>query len=277
MVLQSGDFWKLNYLDFITMSMMYRLQMRKQVYRMLENNRVDIAKKEALFGVAFNGTLGTRKINGMTVLQATNVDYDVKQFFKDETVDTLEKNLNPARDQIFQWLKNDYPITFQNFTSAASINSLNILLDPGTDQNAKNSANLNASALYQKKSDGYWIDRNSCILIGEDGEDKLRGGKGNDILLGGIGDDTYYYRIGDGHDWIADQDKTGKVIIENTNGVVKKEIALGNFYKQGESWTDATGSIRITHNSPWKVELSDGGVIELGDDFASGNLRHQFT
>ena len=112
------------------------------------------------------------------------------------------------------------------------------------------------------------------IIFGEGGNDDIEGGKGNDILIGGIGDDTYYYRFGDGHDWIYDEDKQGKVIIVNSINGKEETIVLGNLYKKpGDTiWTDATGSIRFTHNSPWEAVLSDGGIIELGADFESGDL-----
>ena len=31
--------------------------------------------------------------------------------------------------------------------------------------------------------------------------------------------------------------------------------------------TDQVGQATITHNSPWKITLSDGSVIELSEDF----------
>jgi Ca2+-binding RTX toxin-like protein len=195
-------------------------------------------------------------------------------FFTDGRIATLEKNLYPARDQIFAWLKAEYPATFQNLTDPTQITSLNIFLDPvDTAVNPNNAANLDASGFLKTPSQGLSIDGKSCILIGEGGDDKLRGGKGNDILIGGAGDDTYYYRIGDGHDWIADSDNTGKIIIERQNGQAIETIKLSNVFTQGQSvWKDAKGSVQITHNSPWKVTLDDDGTIELGETLADGDF-----
>jgi hypothetical protein len=239
----------------------------KQAYRMLQAHRPEITAREALFGVAFDGTRGTKlDANGRTALEAANADYNPANFFNDETIDTLEKNLDPARDKIFAWLKAEYPTTFQNFTSPTQIKSLNILLDPDVDMN--HGANLDAR--YFKGNVEQSADN---ILIGEGGDDKLRGGKGNDILLGGDGNDTYYYRIGDGNDWIGDKDNKGTIIIENQIGQEIKKIAVGNFYKQGDTiWSNATGSIKFSHNSPWKIVLEDGSTIDLGDNFQDGDF-----
>ncbi len=247
------------------------LEEAKQVYRMIEKNRPTIAKQEALWGISFDGKRGTQLFNGKTALEQANSDYNPSNIFNDKTIDNLELNLNPARDKIFSWLKSEYPTSFHNFPSPGLIKSLNIILDP--DSNPNHGANLDASKLFLNSSQGNNIDGNSCILIGEGGDDTLRGGKGNDILLGGDGFDTYYYRIGDGHDWIADKDNKGRIIIEDKKGLVIQRKALSNFYKQGDAlWTNATGSIQITHHSPWQIILEDGGTIELGEDFQDGDF-----
>ncbi len=43
----------------------------------------------------------------------------------------------------------------------------------------------------------------------------LRGGTGTDWLVGGGGFDTYLYRTGDGSDFIVDDDRRGRVVIES--------------------------------------------------------------
>ncbi|WP_028895760.1 calcium-binding protein [Syntrophorhabdus aromaticivorans] len=112
-------------------------------------------------------------------------------------------------------------------------------------------------------------------IYGGKGDDTLTGGKGDDYLIGGADFDTYYYTVGDGHDWIYDQDNTGKIIIKDQRGGIVAERSLGNFYKvEGETnvWKNPNGVIEITHNSPWKIVLDDGGTIELGEDFESGDF-----
>ncbi|OPY75589.1 MAG: Hemolysin, chromosomal [Syntrophorhabdus sp. PtaU1.Bin050] len=112
-------------------------------------------------------------------------------------------------------------------------------------------------------------------IYGGKGDDTLTGGKGDDYLIGGADFDTYYYTVGDGHDWIYDQDNTGKIIIKDQRGGIVAERSLGNFYKvEGgtNAWKNPNGVIEITHNSPWKIVLDDGGTIELGEDFESGDF-----
>jgi len=107
-------------------------------------------------------------------------------------------------------------------------------------------------------------------LKGGAGDDYLEGGKGNDILEGGTGFDTYVYTIGDGNDTITDSDNSGRVLIKKNNEVIQTTT----LYKElsGNIWKDATGSVTITHNSPWKIVLEDGGVIELGEEFQDGDF-----
>jgi len=107
-------------------------------------------------------------------------------------------------------------------------------------------------------------------IEGNSGNDTLEGGKGDDTLYGGTGFDTYIYNVGDGHDTIVDQDKQGQIIIKKDG----KIISTTTLYKDlsGNIWKDATGSVTITHNSPWKIVLEDGGVIELGEEFQDGDF-----
>lgn len=113
---------------------------------------------------------------------------------------------------------------------------------------------------------GEGVDR----IYGGIEDDKLNGGKGNDILYGGAGFDTYIYNIGDGTDTIIDSDKKGRIIVTRDADF----IPTNTLYRSGTSniWTDASGKVRITHNSPWKIILDDGGTIELGEDFQDGDF-----
>lgn len=103
------------------------------------------------------------------------------------------------------------------------------------------------------------------LLAGNHGNDILAGGKGNDTLLGGGGDDTYIWNDGDGNDTIVDTEGNNRLIINGTSYA----FAGGTMVKDGSSnvWKDASGNVKLTHNSPWRLELSDGSVIQLGEGF----------
>ncbi|MDD5169115.1 MAG: hypothetical protein PHN75_09875, partial [Syntrophales bacterium] len=223
----------------------------KQVYRMLENHRSRIIEEESLFGIAMSDgiTRGTWQYKGKTALEMANSDYPT--LFADGKVDSLESSLTQAYHQIFIWLQSQYPNALSGKTES-SFKSYNILLDEADPSVSPNhAATLDARLL--RSGIEQTIDN---ILIGEGGDDKLRGGKGNDILIGGEGNDIYFYRSGDGDDLIADSDNKGRIIIENQKGQAIETIGLGNLYKKGDTvWSNGSGSVRITHNSPWKIVL----------------------
>jgi Ca2+-binding RTX toxin-like protein len=241
----------------------------KQVYRMFTKHRSDIANKEALYGFAFDGTPGTVLINGKSVLQEANDSYTAIRtaYLTDGRINTLEENLNQARDALFTYLQATYQATFLGL-SASNFRSLDIRIDPA--QTPNHGAFLSGVIIGQDGNE--FATRN--IILGEDGDDELIGGKGDDVLLGGTGFDTYYYRIGDGNDRIYDDDKQGRIIVVDETGSVKETRALGNFYKSGENiWKLPDGStITITQNSPTTVVLPDGGTIDLGDNFQDGDF-----
>jgi hypothetical protein len=126
------------------------------------------------------------------------------------------------------------------------------------------------------------LDQNGIALIGGDGadilsgllrndylsggagDDTLAGGKGDDLLIGGAGDDVYIWNAGDGNDTIVDLDG-GRLRIKGVDYI----FGGGVMVKQGGSnvWKDPSGNVTITHNSPWRIELSDGSVIQLGEGF----------
>lgn len=112
-------------------------------------------------------------------------------------------------------------------------------------------------------------------LYGMDGDDKLNGGKGNDTLYGGEGIDTYVYNIGDGNDIIIDSDKKGRIIIHRDADF----ISTNKLYRDGDNeiWTDATGKVRMIHDTTWKILLEDGGTIQLGEVFTNGDFGIHLT
>ena len=108
-------------------------------------------------------------------------------------------------------------------------------------------------------------DAGSDVIYGGDGNDNITGGKGDDILIGGEGNDNYYYNTGDGNDRIIDT--------QGENRIFVNDQFVGNVYHKGTNiYTTAKGTVEITHNSPWKIVLEDGGTIELGENFQSGDF-----
>ena len=97
----------------------------------------------------------------------------------------------------------------------------------------------------------------------------LKGGAGVDILMGGAGDDLYIWKDGDGNDTIVDTQGSNRLIINGPG----YNFAGGTMTKQAGSnlWKDPTGNVVLTHNSPWRLELSDGSVIQLGEGFDPAN------
>ena len=111
-------------------------------------------------------------------------------------------------------------------------------------------------------------------LEGGEGQDTLNGGANNDILVGGRGEDIYVFGSGHGNDTIdetreADGFKHG--IIRYVDGT-QTLIATGAFEKdpqQPETWRSADG-LTLVKGTTWAV-ITPGGVIDLGEDFISGD------
>ena len=102
------------------------------------------------------------------------------------------------------------------------------------------------------------------ILIGTAHNDVLTGGKGDDKLIGGDGQDRYIWEEGDGNDTIIDSDKKGWIVIKG----VSETIVPSSFRPeegQPNTWVSRDGNLRLTHNSPWRLVLSNGDEIGLGD------------
>jgi len=101
-------------------------------------------------------------------------------------------------------------------------------------------------------------------IYGGDGSDYIEGGRGDDFLYGGEGRDTYVWNAGDGADTIVDAEGGRLIINGNTY-----TFSVGQMVKDKDAniWRDATGNVVLTHQSPWRIELSDGSVIQLGADF----------
>jgi len=109
-------------------------------------------------------------------------------------------------------------------------------------------------------------------LTGGEGADTVLGGSGDDVLNGGLGHDSYVYVIGDGNDDIVDEDKDGEIVLLMSG--TERRMALNNFFESGQDeWKLLDGSaIKMTHNSLYTIVFSDGGTIDFGADFQSGDF-----
>ncbi|MDA8338467.1 MAG: hypothetical protein M0Z70_04110 [Nitrospiraceae bacterium] len=235
----------------------------KQTYSMLQLHRDKIYSYEAKYGTNPNGGSpddNSPDSNASSRIKTANADYNLTD--DAAKVQTLTQILESAKNAMLTYLQGLHPQLGQLSVDRA----IDIYLDPGRDKSGE-TFNLNHSATLDARSGDSRSSRD--ILIGEGGDDKLRGGKGNDILLGGEGKDTYYYRSGDGNDQIVD---TGEntIIIEDANG---NKRTITNVYKTGANiWTTADGEIKATKNSPLKIVLEDGSTITLGENFQDGDF-----
>jgi trimeric autotransporter adhesin len=236
----------------------------QQVYTMLHKNRQEILKVEARWGLYPDGTPGTRNL-----YDEVNADPRWNAF----SVATLTDSLITARDAFVPWVNTLLPATVtplvaDDWNSAAIyFNTANPRLDARGDdgKGSVSGPRLDHNLLVgQEAADVLFGGTGADTLIGRGGEDHLEGGAGDDLLIGGVGKDVYVWNTGDGNDTIIDGDG-GVLRINGTDF----SFAGGTMVRDGSqnAWVDSTGNVRITHNSPWRIELPDGSVIELGATF----------
>ncbi len=249
-----------------------------QVYRTFTLHRNDIAAYEKTYGIAFDGTLGSRG----NQIAAANNDYHLSG---SDTVDYIHDALAPARTALFTDLMALYPTGMAGL-NATDFNPVNILLDPGRD-NVKDPPRANTHIAFLNSALDPVTDaekNTKDILIGEGGDDYLLGGKGDDILIGGLGNDVYYYREGDGNDRIVEErEADGSIgariyVIKGQSGSSDAQLVAGVFQKdpnQQNVWKSPDGTLTLTHDSPWRIVLPDGGEIDLGDTLSSGDFGIQ--
>ncbi len=221
----------------------------QQVYRMLQKHRTDIADKEAKYGVAFDGTPGIRQINGQTVLQAANNDYDTS-LLTDGTIDTLEASLNSAKTVILTDLRTQYASNPDLVAKLqdTSFKSTDIYLNPSkpTDDYRGSvmsvslfSINNNSLMIGMDQTDYMFGGNGNDVLIGDAGNDYIAGGLGNDYIEGGIGNDIYIINTGDGQDTITDSDSIGTIIYDG-------KTVLSGLHKNSDpadTWQGTNGEI----------------------------------
>jgi len=116
----------------------------QQIFKMLEKNRLEIARREALYGKAFDGTEGTELIEGrnLTPLEAAKEDYKgllqyvEKPAGQEATIQDLLSAFEPAKGKLLDDLRVRYPEIADKLSNDSFV-STNIYLNPhkSTDEN----------------------------------------------------------------------------------------------------------------------------------------------
>ena len=217
----------------------------QQAYRMLTKHRTDILKYEQLYGTDPNGSTPEQAAQRIA---AANSDYRLTGTA--DQVQTLVQAFNAAKDKLVADLQTRYARLAG--LSASDYRSTDILMAPDLAKGA---------SLDARDGDGRSAKN---ILGGTALNDTLTGGKGDDILIGGDGQDTYIWNEGDGKDKIIDSDLKGWIVIKGASETIVPSIFIADA-SQPNTWISRDGNVTLTHNSPWKLVLPDGGEIELGD------------
>ncbi len=255
----------------------------KQVFAMLTKHRASIFAYEAKYGIPADGTSATRNMITEALLDANLASIAKPQSLFDALI--------PARDAFIAWLNTQLPVErqidasilnpaaiyYNGNTTPGVIGRLDASSDDGKGTALEHNVmvgNGGADILIGGAGDDVLVGQaGSDVLEGGAGVDELFGGTdndilngsmGDDILYGGGGEDLYIWNTGDGNDTIVDDDG-GRLIV---NGV-GYGFGGGTMTKvEGQNvWEDPTGNVKLTHNSPWRIELSDGSVIQLGEGF----------
>ena len=261
----------------------------KQTYVMLTKHRDVIARYEALYGTGAEST--TASVAAQRIASANN-DYHLSG---NAQVQTLYASLAPARDAFIGWVNSQLtaeqtPLTAGDWNPAAvffngpaqSLPELDARSLDGKGNGMENNLLVGANTPeFLRGGTGNdvliggggqdFLDggAGTDLLNGGDDDDVLVGGAGDDTLVGGAGDDTYVIYLSDGpqHDRIIDSDGKGTIIIYGKDGARLNTVILKKQDGSANAWSDQDGQVTISHNSPWKITLGDGSVIELGENF----------
>jgi Ca2+-binding RTX toxin-like protein len=172
----------------------------KQVFKMLEKHRADIARKEAQYGTAFDGSPGTR--NMVTEANASYATL-LSAYLEDGEVNSLVENLQPAKEKLLADLR-DFHLDIADKLSNDSFIATNIYLNPHKPSDIDQFSILNSlkyETLYPNGANDLMIGmdqidimfagKGNDVLIGEGGSDCLWGDEGDDVLWGGAGNDFF--------------------------------------------------------------------------------------
>jgi trimeric autotransporter adhesin len=254
-------------------------QVMTQRLRQMTPSQVSALDYDARFAAQLTGAQAELNAVGLAAMQVQDL------------VDTLI----PARDAFIGWLNTQLAADQQ--VDGSILNPASIYYAPST---ASRGATLDATADDGKGAglphnvlvggagaDQMYGGAGEDTLVGNDGNDRLDGGADADLLVGGAGDDlllggggddtldggagndtyTIDLRKGPGRVTIRDSDRTGTIQVIDANGNPLNTIVLQRTAPNTNAWSSPDGSVTISHNSPWRITLSDGSVIELGEGF----------
>lgn len=106
-------------------------------------------------------------------------------------------------------------------------------------------------------------------LMGLSGDDTLVGGAGDDVLEGGAGSDTYRFGLGDGQDVIDEGSTSGEDVVELGTGIAPADVTV-RWTLQGDMAVRLPDGSKLTvrgQANPWSDQL---GIEQLR--FADGTV-----
>lgn len=239
----------------------------RNVYRSFQLHRDRIVRDEGNWGESIDGRDATRNMIDMANRDYSNITADYGE------VQTIREALAPARDALLTDLRREHPDLADRLTNEA-FDVGAIYLDPGRNTatvavDAEHAATLDA----RRTRNGAEVSSND-LLIGEGGDDTLRGARGDDILIGGGGRDRLEggqgrdtYVVGDG-DTVLDSDRIGEVRWggQQLTGGTRNEGDPENTYRSADgryTYQLQGTDLRITDQA---------GATVTVKEFESGNL-----
>ena len=245
------------------------LEEAQKIYTMLNQKRTIILKRESSYGIPPDGTTSANNM----------IQVASREFSTIATVQSLQESLNPAFNILIAKINSLLPAGEEKIKSI-NWNSAGVYYDDtpiavqcldASELDEKSNRLENNILVANTESDLSVLIGGSGndLLIGGKGDDYLDGGTGKDTLYGGEGFDTYVVQLdesGANIDRIVDSDGKGRLVIFDKNGKLLPSLILE---RQGTSniWQDADGTVKLSHNSPWKMTFQDGSVVELGENF----------
>jgi len=269
-----------------------RLDEAQNAFRTLQLHRGRMEEREYNYSAGFDGTA-----SAPDMIEQGNSTYASALTAAGVSIPYINDALNPAKYVLLAQLRQDNP-SLADLDIAAYL-ATNIYLDPGReassqsiDPNHRATLDARTNSFGEAKTsaviligeggdDGLYGGAGDDILLGGEGNDALEGGRGADILIGGKGDDLYVWHTGDGKDKIIEERDADGLIhgrIKINDGTPEDILASGIFIEATDDpnvWYNPEHNIVLTHNSPWKLVLADGGEIQLGggyDDFQDGDF-----
>lgn len=276
----------------------------RDVYRMLQLHRDDIARNEREWGTGFDGT--AQPLDHNAIMTSNRNNPDLVLLFGE--VPTITAALEPARDRLLSDLRVDHPDIADRLANDA-FSADAIFMDPGRDLRDPNELQQlypgnrsgnpglrsafgntsnedvdpdNAATLDSKRmtrgNNPREVDSND-LLIGGGGDDTLKAQRGNDVLIGGagrdrmeggVGQDTYVANVGD---TVMDNDGRGELRWRNERG--RDELLDGGTRVEGgpaNTYRSANGQFTyVVDGTNLTVTNGQGETLQV-ENYARGDL-----